>query len=130
MRWKTIALLTTAFIAVGAAFAVADSVDEEAREAFANSDRNGDGKIDRDEFYVRMVEVFYHSDTNKDGFLDLPELQKIDEDMVFEPADVNGDGKLSLTEYVNQRFESFDETDVNSDGVLSVEEVLNAYEGG
>jgi Ca2+-binding EF-hand superfamily protein len=129
MRWTTIAILTSAFIAVGAAPAGADAVDDDARAAHANSDRDADGKIGRDEFYVRMVEIFYHSDTDKDGSLILVELQKIDEDMVFEPADVNNDGKLTLEEYVDQRFESFHEADVNSDGLLSVEEVIDAYEG-
>jgi Ca2+-binding EF-hand superfamily protein len=129
MRWTTIAILTSAFIAAGAAPAGADAVDDDARAAHADSDRNADGKIDREEFHVRMVEIFYLSDADRDGFLILVELQKIDEDMVFEPADVSNDGKLTLEEYVDQRFESFDETDVNSDGVLSVEEVIDAYEG-
>ncbi len=65
----------------------------------------------------------------RDGALVLVELQKVDEDMVFEPADANVDGKVTLSEYVDQRFESFDEADVNSDGLLSVEEVIDAYEG-
>jgi len=129
MRSTTIAILASALLALGAAPAGADSVEDGAREAHSETDRNGDGQIDRDEFYVRMVEVFYRADTNKDGVLVLPELQAIDEDMVFEPADKDGDGKVTLTEYVDQRFESFDEADVNSDGVLSVEEVVDAYEG-
>ena len=129
MRWMTIAILTSAFIAVGAAPAGADSVDEEARTAHAKSDRNADGKIDREEFHIRMVEIFYLSDADRDGFLVLVELQKIDEDMVFEPADANADGKVTLSEYVDQRFESFHEADVNSDGRLSVDEVIDAYEG-
>jgi hypothetical protein len=129
MRWTTIAILTSAFIAVGVAPAGADAVDDDARAAHANTDRNADGKIDRGEFHVRMVEIFYLSDADRDGFLVLVELEKIDEDMVFEPADVDNDGKLTLEEYVDQRFESFHDTDVNSDGVLSVAEVIDAYEG-
>ncbi len=129
MHWKTIAILTSAFIAVGAAPAGADAVDDDARAAHAETDRNTDGHVDRNEFYVRMVEIYYTADDDKDGVLVLIELQKIDEDMVFEPADLNNDGKLTLEEYVDQRFESFHETDVNSDGVLSAGEVIDAYEG-
>ena len=129
MRSTTIAILTSALLAVGAAPAGADSMDDGARAAHAEADRNGDGQVDRQEFYVRMVGIFYRADGDKDGVLVLVELQKIDEDVVFEPADANDDGKVVLTEYVDQRFESFHEADVNSDGLLSVEEVIDAYEG-
>ena len=77
----------------------------------------------------RALDLFSRADGDKDGVLVLVELQKIDEDMVFEPADANNDGKVVLTEYVDQRFESFHETDVNSNGLLSAEEVIDAYEG-
>jgi Ca2+-binding EF-hand superfamily protein len=129
MRATTIAILASVLLAVGAAPAVADAVDDDAKEAHAETDRNGDGSIDRNEFYIRMVEIFYAADTDKDGVLVLPELQKIDEDMVYEPADTDGDGKVTLSEYVDHRFESFDDADVNSDGLLSVSEVIDAYEG-
>ena len=129
MRSTTIAILTSVLLAVWAAPAGADSMDGEARAAHSESDRNADGRVDRNEFYVRMVEIFYGADGDKDGVLILVELQKIDEDMVFEPADNDGDGKVTLSEYVDQRFESFHEADVNSDGMLSVEEVIDAYEG-
>jgi len=129
MRSTTIAILTTVLLAVGAAPAGADSMDDSARAAHSESDSNADGRVDRNEFYVRMVEIFYRADGDKDGVLILVELQKIDEDMVFEPADDDGDGKVTLSEYVDQRFESFHEVDANSDGLLSVEEVTDAYEG-
>jgi Ca2+-binding EF-hand superfamily protein len=129
MRFTTIAILTSVLFAFGAVPALGDAMDADARAAHAESDKNSDGRVDRNEFYVRMVEIFYRADSNKDGVLVLVELQKIDEDMVFEPADVDGDGKVTLSEYVDQRFESFHEADSNSDGLLSVEEVIDAYEG-
>jgi Ca2+-binding EF-hand superfamily protein len=129
MRSTTIAILTSVLLAVGAAPAGADAMDGGARAAHSESDSNADGRVDRNEFYVRMVEIFYRADGDRDGVLVLVELQKIDEDMVFEPADANGDGKVTLSEYVDQRFESFHEVDVNSDGLLSVDEVIDAYEG-
>lgn len=129
MRCTTIAILTAALLAVGVVPAGADSVEDGARAAHTEADRNGDGGIDRNEFYLRMVDNFYRADGDKDGALVLAELQGIDEDMVFEPADRNGDEKVTLKEYIDQRFESFEDADVNSDGVLSVEEVIDAYEG-
>jgi Ca2+-binding EF-hand superfamily protein len=129
MRWTTIAIVTSALLAVGAAPAGADSVGDEARAAHTDTDRNNDGEIDRSEFYARMGEIFYHADGDKDGVLVPAELAAIDEDMVFEPADTNDDGKVTLVEYVDQRFVIFHEADLNSDGVLSVDEVVGVYEG-
>ena len=107
----------------------ADSMDYAPREEHAAVDRNHDGSIDRGEFHVRMVEVFYHADGDRDGLLVVVELERIDEEMVHGPADRDGDGKLTLSEYVDQRFEGFDEADVDDDGLLSLQEVIDAYEG-
>jgi Ca2+-binding EF-hand superfamily protein len=105
-----------------------DSPDYEPREEHLNADRNGDGAIDRGEFHVRMVEIFYHADSDRDGLLVLIELQRIGEEMVYESADRDGNGKLTLSEYVDHRFEAFEETDKNDDGLLSVQEVVDAWE--
>jgi Ca2+-binding EF-hand superfamily protein len=132
MRWTTIAVLTSGFLATGAVTAASDPISdptaEDARKAHAEVDVNGDGSVDREEFYDRMVEMFYHNDGDKNGYLDRTELRKIQEEMVFDPADENGDGKLTMGEYIDQRFEAFRSADVNSDGLLSVEEVVAAYE--
>lgn len=117
-------LLATAWVVSAAA----DSIEYAPREEHALADRNKDGVIDRGEFHVRMVEVFYHADTDRDGLLVLPELERIDEAMVYRPADRDGDGKLTLSEYVDHRFEGFDAADTNDDGVLSVSEVVEAWE--
>jgi Ca2+-binding EF-hand superfamily protein len=132
MQWTTIAILMSVFLGAGAMPAGADSVGEptedDAREAHAEVDRNGDGMISRREFYTRMVEIFYHNDLDKNGYLDLEELRKIKEEMVYDPADRNDDGKLTMSEYIDQRFEVFHDADANSDGLLSLQEVIQAYE--
>jgi hypothetical protein len=127
MRFATTALLSALLLAFGAAPATADGGDYDARKAHAAADKNKDGSVDRGEFRIRMVEVFYHADTNKDGVLVLVELQAIDEGMVHSPADHDRDQKLDLSEYVDHRYEGFDAADKNSDGRLSVEEVVEAY---
>lgn len=114
---------------VAAAPAVADGIDYEPREIHSLVDKNKDGHVDRGEFHVRMVEVFYHADKDKDGLLVLVELQSIDEDIVYLPADDDGDGKITLIEYVDHRFDGFNAADKNGDGQLTVTEVVEAYEG-
>ncbi len=99
------------------------------RKAFAETDENGDGVIDRAEFIDRTVEIFYAADANKDGYLS-PE--EFDHGVVapknFIHADRNGDGRVSLSEFLWVRNALFDEVDTNGDGVLSLDEVVSAYE--
>ncbi len=97
--------------------------------AFAETDENKDGRIDREEFHHRVVEIFYFGDRDKDGYLTQEELVAavvFPED--FKDADANGDGRISLYEFAKVRFASFDKVDADHDGVLSVEEVVTTYE--
>jgi len=99
------------------------------RKAFAETDENSDGVIDRAEFIDRTVEVFYAADTNKDGYLSPEEFEHgvvVPND--FTHADRNGDGRVSLSEFLWVRNALFDEVDTNGDGVLSLDEVVSAYE--
>lgn len=100
------------------------------RAAHAEADLDGDGQIDRREFHLRMVEVFFHADANKEGYLAPEELNKatvLEED--FHGADRDGDGRISLYEFIEYRFRAFDQADTDSDGRLSVEEVVAVFEG-
>jgi len=98
------------------------------RAAFAETDKNGDGQIDHEEFYERLVDVFFSADTNKDGFLSPEEYQRLPFSGAFKDADTNGDGRLSLPEFVRIRFRQFEAADSNHDGELSLDEVLTTYE--
>jgi Ca2+-binding EF-hand superfamily protein len=91
--------------------------------AFAETDRNRDGRIDREEFHRRTVEVFYFLDTNRDGFLVVEEIRTTVTLEAFRAADPNGDGQLSLQEYLNARFRDFAVIDANGDGVITREEL-------
>jgi Ca2+-binding EF-hand superfamily protein len=123
--------LTLALV-LSAAFAGADTAkpEHDPRAAHAEADQNKDGQIDRREFHLRMVEVFFHADTDKNGFLKPEELNRatvLEED--FSEADKDGDGLIKLYEFIEYRFHLFDEADTNSNGTLSVEEVVAAFEG-
>ena len=131
MRWISIFFLTLALVlSTSPAGAEAAAPTHDPAAAHAKADKNGDGQIDRREFHLRLVEVFYHADVDKSGFLKPEELNKatvFEED--FSEADKNGDGRISLHEFIEYRFDDFDEADTDSNGLLSVEEVTATFEG-
>jgi Ca2+-binding EF-hand superfamily protein len=131
MRWISIFFLTLALVVwATSAGADAPTPEHDPSAAHAEADQNGDGQIDRREFHLRMVEVFFHADTDKSGFMNPEELNRatvLEED--FSKADKDGDEKISLYEFIELRFHLFDEADTDSNGTLSVEEVAVVFEG-
>ena len=100
------------------------------KKAFAETDKNGDGAIEIDEFHERLVDVFFLGDVDKDGFLSEEEFVKvvvIKED--FAIVDKNGDGKVSKNEFVSARLPIFIAMDADKDGELSIVEVTAGFEG-
>ena len=99
------------------------------KAAFAETDTNKDGVIDRGEFNTRIVEVFYFADVDKNGFLSPEEQKRLAFPEDFKEDDKDADGRISLREFLRVRFKDFDAADTDHDGVLSLEEVTAAYEG-
>jgi len=97
------------------------------REAVIEScDKNGDGEIDREEYFVRMTDVFFLADTDKDGYLEISEILAAVPDANPErvkAADTNHDGKIDLHELQNALSKDFERADENGDGVLDKDEV-------
>lgn len=104
----------------GAADAQAPATDP--RERFRTADKNGDGKIDREEFHQRTIEVYYFLDVTRRGYLTIEQLQGVVIE-TFRVADRSGDGRISLEEFLAARHRDFDAADTNKDGVLTIEEV-------
>jgi len=127
-----ISRLFVALLALAAAPAFAEEAAKQPqnpRAAFAETDENSDGRVDREEFHHRMVEIFFHGDRDKDGHMTPEELAgAVEFPKDFENADRNADGRISLYEFIQVRFATFDEVDADHDGVLSVEEVVEAFE--
>jgi Ca2+-binding EF-hand superfamily protein len=126
-------LLTAATVLLAAGPACAGDApvppNADPRGAFAETDRNHDGAIDREEYQERIVEVFYFADANKDGTLDAVELQALVFPDDFRTDDRDANGRVSLREFLRVRFRDFDAADRDDDGTLSVEEVVRTYEG-
>lgn len=124
-----IATAALALILVGAAARADHHEPSEAQKAFAQADRDGSGDIDREEFHLRLVDLFFFVDLDRDGFVEHEELAKVTlvkQDM--SETDRNGDGRISLHEFVEARFILYRQTDANGDGRLALEEVLAVYE--
>jgi len=93
------------------------------RERFNQADKNHDGKLDREEYYQLVVEIFYLRDKNKDGYLVIEELQGVVSPEAFKAINSKADGKITLQEWTNALFIDFDRMDINRDGALTYEEV-------
>ncbi len=86
-------------------------------------DKNGDGKISREEF-PGPAAAFDRLDTNKDGQLDKDEAAKLAtlRNQRLNAMDKNGDKKLSRDEYQGPPA-LFDRLDADKDGFVSFEEL-------
>jgi Ca2+-binding EF-hand superfamily protein len=97
----------------------------DANATMALTDKNKDGRIDREEFHLRMTEVFFFADVDKDGQLTIAELvtvEKVDPE-AFKRADRDSNGKLSLYEFMYVIHRDFNTADKNQDGVIDLQEL-------
>jgi Ca2+-binding EF-hand superfamily protein len=125
-----LALTVLSFLLLlGASVAAADGAppDETLEEIFAQTDSNGDGFVDRREYYIRVVDVYYLADVDRNGTLDAKEFEwtLMGE---FEDADANGDAKVTLPELMNQGADLLEVADTDGDGQLSWKETTDAFE--
>jgi Ca2+-binding EF-hand superfamily protein len=101
------------------------TVPPDLRERFKAADKNGDGRLEREEFRQLVTEGFYFRDKERKGYLTADQLPEAPPE-AFKAANVNHDGRLSLQEEVNALLKDFDAADVDRDGKLTYEE-LEAY---
>ena len=95
------------------------------RAQFKAVDRNGDGRLDREEYRQAITDGFYFRDRARRGYLTADQLPEAPPD-AFKAASVDGDDRLSLQEEVNALLKDFEAADVNNDGALTYGE-LEAY---
>jgi len=122
---RTLLLGTAALtLALGATRvgAQTDAVPPDLRAAFKAADKNGDGRLDREEFRQAVIEGFYFRDKERKGYLTPDQLPEASQD-AFNAADVKHDGRLTLAEELNALLKDFEAADVDKDGTLTYEEV-------
>ena len=107
-------------------------------EMFKRLDKDGDGKVSKEEAPERMKQNFETLDKNSDGFLTPDEIRRPgggpggpggpggnrpDAAEMFKRLDKNSDGKISKDEAPERMAQNFDKIDGNSDGSISLEEL-------
>ena len=125
-RRLCVLLLAAAVLLAGQALAQT-GMKPGCKEDFQTADRSGDSRVDRGEFYARVVETFFLLDKGKKGYLVQEEIVNVRVE-AFRTANRKGDGKLTLQEFVNARFVDFAAADGDKDGMLTIEEIV-AYGG-
>lgn len=91
------------------------------KKLFQLIDENGNGVIDRSEWSVRKMAVFYIRDANQDMRLSRNEVPGIGGDW-FEAADDDKDGFLSGLEFIQADFAQFEAFGANRDGNVTLDE--------
>jgi len=120
-RYLAVASLLCLFLSGYPAVAQVSPVPD-AKTWVKQHDKNGDGKIDREEFYQAVVEAFYFRDKNKSGYLTIEELKEASPE-ALKAVKRKFIHRISLQEYLNALFKDFDAADTDKDGLLTVEEI-------
>jgi Ca2+-binding EF-hand superfamily protein len=124
MKHSAILLLLAAVVIATPSLNAADQ-RMGAAATMAITDKNGDDRIDREEYNQRMTDVFFLADTDKDGNLTITEMQAVTtvDPQAFKEADRDGSQSLSLQEYLNAVDRDFDVTDRDHDGTIDMKEL-------
>ncbi len=100
-------------------------------------DKDGDGKVSRDEFPAEHLDKLDKMVRNKDGFFDAEEAPKARGGKpgaggkaagLVGRLDKDGDGKIARDEFPQDKLQAFDRFDKNGDGVITPDE-LGAAKG-
>ncbi len=108
------------FVLLALAPQVSGAAQDDAARLFGTLDMNADKQIDRDEFNIQEMEIFYNSDANRDGFLALEET--ILSPASFATVDHDKDGKVTGFEFIDAKLTDFDAIDRDGNGILTADE--------
>ncbi len=97
---------------------VADS-----KRIFAIVDINKDGLVDRIEYRMKKMDVFYSRDKNRDRHLIREELSNMSA-ATFSAIDKDGDNLMSAFEFNQADISKFEAVDLNDDGSITFNEFV------
>lgn len=98
-------------------------------ELLKRLDKNGDGKLSKEEAPERLQQNWDRLDRNGDGFISADEIpQSLPKPAeIFDRFDKNGDGKLSKDEAPERLQQNFERFDKNGDGTVDREELAAGF---
>ena len=123
----SLAIVITMLLGNGHLAAAEDPRIENARQAFATLDENGDGKVTFEEFASKKIIVFSARDQNQNNSLDRDEVRITREQ--FDAIDENKDGKISGLEFLDSPFGRFETYDLDKNGVIDLHEFTEVLVG-
>jgi Ca2+-binding EF-hand superfamily protein len=123
-----------AMLGFTAVVTIANAAEGPAAKKFQAVDKNGDGKISREEAsaYPNLAKYFDQIDTNKDGMLTGDEVRAHHAKAMaakLKALDKDGDGRISRAEAdakAPRLAKNFDRLDTNKDGFISQDEMAAA----
>ena len=98
----------------------ASAYADETEAIFTRIDSNGDGVIQRTEFDIKSIEIFYIRDLNENIKLEPGEIRLSPD--AFAEADTDSDGLLSGVEFLDAPFARFEAADANTDHGITWQE--------
>lgn len=133
---NTLIALAISAIIPGVALAATsnDNGDKRMKDRFDRLDRDGNGRIDAEEFKAGGKFVFGKMDVDGDGIITMAELE--DHERAeriakrFERMDADADGKVTTGEFAQAGAKLFQRLDENEDGYLSKGELEKRRHGG
>jgi len=111
-----------------------DNGDKHMKDRFDRLDKDGNGRVDQEEFKAGGEILFARMDVDGDGVITMAELEEHERAeriaKRFERMDADSDGKVTTDEFAQAGAKLFQRLDENEDGYLSKGELEKRRHGG
>ena len=135
IRSTLIALVVSAALpGIALAATSEDNGDRRMKDRFDRLDKDGNGRVDQEEFKAGGEFLFARMDVDGDGVITMAELEEHERAeriaKRFERMDTDSDGKVTSDEFAQAGAKLFQRLDENEDGYLSKGELERRRHGG
>ena len=96
----------------------------DSKRIFEIVDTNKDGIVNRIEYRIKKMDIFFSRDKNRDRNLNREELSKMST-ATFSAVDKDGDNLISAFEFNQADISKFEAVDLNNDGSITFDEFVS-----